>query len=305
MISFNMMDPLMKALRAANQSKVGQTELSEEDLKKERASVELASKLATPPVGISAKPFTVGNISAEWISPDYAHDTQHVILYNHGGGYTSGGLGYARILAAKLALHTGIEVLSYEYRLAPENPYPAAFEDGMVMWDYLMHQGYGASNVIMAGDSAGGNLTLELTLALKEQNRKLPKALVLFSPWTDMTATSESYSIHASDDPILTYDYIITVRNAYVGADADFTDPHLSPLFADLKGFPPTLIQVGTNEVLLDDSIKLHDKLKQEGCSAIIQEYPDGWHVFQQMPLPMSVQAVRDAAKYIHSIIYH
>ena len=303
-MNFNKMDPLMKALRAANQRKVGQTELTTEDLKRERHSLELAGKVATPPIGVSSEEFSIGDIKAEWIRPDFAHETRHVILDSHGGGYTSGALGYARILGAKLALHAGVEVLSYEYRLAPEHPYPAAFEDAMQVWDYLMLQGYGANQVILAGDSAGGNLTLEILLALKEQERKLPRAAVLFSPWTDMTATSESYQTRRENDPILTYDYIITVRNAFAPADSDFSDAKYSPLFGDLSGFPPILIQVGENEILYDDSKKLYEKLIKENSPVTFQSFPDGWHVFQQMPLPMSAQAIKDAAAFIQKELY-
>lgn len=299
------MDPFLKALRAANQRRMGQTQLTDEDLKKERSSLELASHLATPIIGVSTEACSIGSLRAEWIRPDFAHEKKHIILYSHGGGYTSGALGYARILGAKLALYSGIEVLSYEYRLAPEHPYPAAFEDILQVWDFLMLQGYGADDVIVAGDSAGGNLTLELMLQLKAQERKRPCAAVLFSPWTDMTATADSYQSQKEEDPILTYDYIITVRNAYAPApDTDFSDYKYSPLFGDLSDFPPTLIQVGEKEILYDDSKRLYDKLIKQGCTATLQSFPDGWHVFQQMPFPLSVQAMKDAGDYIQKVIH-
>lgn len=299
------MDPFIKALHAANQRRTGQTQLTDEDLQKERSSLEIAGRLATPVIGVSTEAFSIGSLHAEWIRPEFAHDTKHVILYSHGGGYTSGALGYARILGAKLALHSGIEVLSYEYRLAPEHPYPAAFEDIQQVWDFLMLQGYGADNVVVAGDSAGGNLTLELLLHLKTQQRKLPCAAVLFSPWTDMTATADSYQARKEEDPILTYDYIITVRNAYVPSpDTDFSDYKYSPLFGDLSDFPPTLIQVGEKEILYDDSTRLYDKLIKHGCPATLQSFPDGWHVFQQTPLPLAVKAMKDAGTYIQKVIH-
>lgn len=296
-------DPFMKALKAMNQISSGQTSLSEEDLKRQRSSMELASHLATPPLGITSEKFSVGSISAEWIRPDFAHDPTHVILYCHGGGYTCGGLSYAGILASKLALHTGMDVLSFAYRLAPENPYPAAFEDGLTMWNHLMYQGFGASQVFLAGDSAGGNMALVMTQTLLEQKRQTPRALLLFSPWTDMTVTADSYQEHKEDDPILSYDYIISVRNAYAG-DADVSDPQFSPLFGEFHDFPPTLIQVGEYEILQDDSTRLAEKIEQANGRVTIQTYEGGWHVFQQMPIPMASQAMKDVGEYVQAIRY-
>lgn len=304
-LNLNLNDPFLKALKAVNQSSSGQTTLTEEDLKRQRSSMERASRLATPPIGVSTEQFMIDHIPAEWNRPDFAHNTSTIILYCHGGGYTCGGLGYARILASKLALHTGLDVLSFEYRLAPEHPYPAAFEDGMSLWNYLMQLGYGASNVILAGDSAGGNLALSIALQLKREERMLPKALLLFSPWTDMTAISDSYQTYKDLDPILSYDYIISVRNAYASEDADFSKDIYSPLFADFTGFPPTFIQVGENEILQDDSNKLGDKLEKCGCSVQLKVYEGGWHVFQQMPVPSAVRAMNDVGDYVQNLLYH
>jgi acetyl esterase/lipase len=294
----------MKALKAMNQISAGQTSLTAEDLKRQRNAMEKASRLATPAMGVTAEKLSVSGIPAEWIRPDFTHNTKSIILYCHGGGYTCGELSYARILAAKLALHTGLDVLSFAYRLAPEHPYPAPFEDGMAVWDFLMHQGYGAYQVLLAGDSAGGNLALTMTQHLASEGRKLPRTLLLFSPWTDMTAISESYQLHKKDDPILSYDYIISVRNAYAGAEADFSKPEYSPLYGNLANFPPTLIQVGEHEILQDDSNKLAAKLQQAGCQVCLQKYEDGWHVFQQMPVPLASQAMKAVGEYVQNILY-
>lgn len=304
MAKINAVDPLMKALKAVNQISQGKDFLSEDDLKKQRTSMELASKLATPPLGVSSEKITIGDINAEWHRPDFVHNTKHVILYCHGGGYTCGRLGYAGIIAAKLALHTGLEVLAFEYRLAPEHPYPAAFEDALFVWDDLMQKGYGASNVLLAGDSAGGNLALTLTQHLKETERFLPKALLLFSPWTDMTATAKSYQTHAKDDPILSYDYIISTRNAYVDPTEDLSQAKYSPLFGDFASFPPTLIQVGKNEILLDDSTSLAAKLKKEDVFVTLEKYDKGWHVFQQMPIPMAIKAMKSVGDFVNKVLY-
>ena len=165
--------PMMRAIKAVH-SISDHTSTTPEDLERQRAGQELFARLVTPSIGIRNDSLTVGTIPAEWVSLEHGHDRRHAVLYCHGGGYTCGQLGYARILASKLALATGFDVLSFEYRLAPEHPFPAAIEDALAVWDYLMYMGYGARDVIVAGDSAGGNLALELALKLKEQGRAQP-----------------------------------------------------------------------------------------------------------------------------------
>lgn len=202
-----------------------------------------------------------------------------------------------------LALAAGFDVLSFEYRLAPEHPFPAAIEDAVAMWDYLMYMGYGARDVIVAGDSAGGNLALELALKLKEQGRAQPRGLVLFSPWTDMTASGKSYRTCKTLDPMLTMEYIAAVREAYTGPDADWSRPCYSPLFADLRGLPPTLVQVGTNEILKSDSERLVENLQKAGVYAQLEVYPECWHVFQQMPIRRAAVAMESAGRFVQRII--
>ena len=241
--------PMMRAIKAVH-SVTGSTSTLPEDLERQRAAQELFGRLVTPAFGIRSDGLTVGGIPAEWVSLEHGHDRRHAVLYCHGGGYTCGQLGYARILASKLAFCTGFDVLSFEYRLAPEHRYPAALEDALALWDYLMYMGYGARDVVVAGDSAGGNLALELCLKLKAQGRAQPRGLLLFSPWTDMTASGKSYRACRDLDPMLTREYVEAVREAYTGPDADWAEPCYSPLFADLRGLPPALIQVGPNELL-------------------------------------------------------
>ena len=141
-----------------------------------------------------------------------------------------------------------MDVLSFDYRLAPEHPYPAATEDAMKAWDYLMLLGYGARDVIVAGDSAGGNLALSLVFKLKEQQRLLPRGLVLMSPWTDLTSSGDSHRTKAELDPVLDADYLERMITNYA-PERDLEDPYISPLFGDFEGFPPVYIQAGDNEV--------------------------------------------------------
>lgn len=292
----------MKAMKAAHNVVGNSGTLIPEELEKRRHSEEVVSRLATPSSGVSFEKFNIGDIEAQWAYPKHAHPKKPIILYCHGGGFSCGGLGYAGVLAGKMAIHTGLSVLSYAYRLTPENPYPAAIEDTILVWDYLMLLGYGAGDVIVAGDSAGGNLALELTLSLKEQGRMLPKALILMSPWTDMTATASSYKKYKDVDPILTYDYIMVVRKAYLQDDEDYANPKYSPLFADLTGFPPTMIQVGSNEILRSDSEHLSKALHKAQCRAVLEIYKGGWHVFQQTPTIKAAKALDDMKKFIDEI---
>ena len=214
--------PMMRAIKAVH-SISDHTSTTPEDLEHQRAAQELFGRLVTPSIGIRNDSLTVGSIPAEWVSLEHGHDRHHAVLYCHGGGYTCGQLGYARILASKLALATGFDVLSFEYRLAPEHPFPAAIEDAVAMWDYLMYMGYGARDVIIAGDSAGGNLALELALKLKEQGRAQPRGLLLFSPWTDMTASGNARRELWVDGSSVRHKY--TVQNADgTTSDAEYSE---------------------------------------------------------------------------------
>lgn len=269
-----------------------------EDLKRQRLGQETLDRLLTPPIGFSWEPFEIEGIPAAWVRPEGGHDRSKMILYCHGGGYTSGTLGYARLLASRMALATGYEVLAFQYRLAPEHPYPEALEDARLVWEYLMFLGWGAREIILAGDSAGGNLALELALNLRDADRMLPWRLVLFSPWTDMTASGESYEACRDRDPLLTREYIEAVREAYAPG-ADWAQAAYSPLFADLRGLPPTLIQVGGREILRDDSTRLHQNLQAAGVPAVLQTWPEMWHVFQMFPLKAAGEAMDQMARYL------
>lgn len=283
-------DAMMAALKTVH-SAASPDSMDQDDLNRQRKGQEVLGRLMSPPIGFSWEPFTRDGMPMAWVRPERGHDRSHVILYCHGGGYTSGNLGYARVLAAKMAGATGCEVLAFQYRLAPEHPYPAALEDAMAAWDYLMYQGWGAGQVILAGDSAGGNLALELTLSLKEDGRLLPGRLVLFSPWTDMTASGDSYRQRAELDPMLTQRYIYAVRGAYAPG-ADYRQAQFSPVFGDLAGLPPTLIQVGEREILYSDAQGLHRALIAARVPSVMQSWPDMWHVFQMFPLKAAGEAM-------------
>lgn len=298
----NLNNSLMKALRAVN-SLSGKS-ADDADLKSHRKTLERSGRLAAPKGNVTIKRFKVGNIPCELIKPDFAHNPQYAIIYAHGGGYISGGLYFARILAAKMAIATGFTTFSFDYRLAPEYPYPAALEDGMAIWDFLTKNKYTPDHVILAGDSAGGNMVLRMSQNLLAEGKPLPRCLLLFSPWTDMSADSGSYEEMKSLDPVLTKKYITDAANAYISGEGDPSDPRFSPLFGELTGLPPVYIMAGRNEILLDDSIRLRDEILKAGGKAELDIEEDGWHVYQQMPVPMAKRAMKRLSDYVCSEIY-
>ena len=200
------------------------------EIRRHRKRAELASRLATPKGETDRRRFRIGTIRCEEVKPVDSFKDDYVILYCHGGGYISGGLDYAGILAVKLAMATGFKVYSFAYRLAPEHPYPAAAEDVNAVWDYLTENIAEADHVLLAGDSAGGNMALCLTQRLLKEGKPAPRELLLFSPWTDMTGTAESYETNKDIDPILTKEFVMNSVRAYIG-DKDPADAAFSPLF--------------------------------------------------------------------------
>lgn len=271
------------------------------DIEKHRHSQDQVGALFGNAKDIQIREFQIKDREAEWVSVTRAHMKKHVILYCHGGGYSTGSRLYARTLTTKLAETTSMDVLAFDYRLAPEHPYPAACEDAMKAWDYLMLLGYGARDVIVAGDSAGGNLALSLVLKLKEEQRLLPRGLVLLSPWTDLTASGKTHTTRALVDPVLDADYLRKMTENYA-AGRELTDPLISPLFGDFEGFPPTYIQVGDNEMLLSDSTMLHKKLVAANVSAKIDVFKGMWHVFQMSPFKTAGEAMEKNAEFIYDI---
>ena len=271
------------------------------DIEKHRHSQDQVGALLGNSRDILLREVKIQDMDGEWVCVNRAHMKKYVILYCHGGGYSTGSHIYARTLTTKLAGSTSMDVLSFDYRLAPENPYPAATEDAMKAWDYLMLLGYGARDVIIAGDSAGGNLALSLVLRLKEQERLLPRGLVLMSPWTDLTSSGETHETKAEVDPVLDAEYLKRMITNYAEG-CELSDPYISPLFGDFSGFPPVYIQAGDNEILLSDSEMLHKKLIQANVSVKLDVFKGMWHVFQMSPLKTSHDAMEKNAEFIFDI---
>lgn len=271
------------------------------DIEKHRHSQDQIGAIMSNTKVLHYHEIDIDGIYSEWVSVNRAHMKKYVILHCHGGGYSTGSSMYARTLTSKLATSTSMDVLCFDYRLAPEHPYPAAAEDAMKVWNYLMLLGYGARDIILTGDSAGGNLALSLVLKLKEEGRQLPRGLVLMSPWTDLTSSGESFETKAELDPVLSREYIDRMVKAYAEGQ-ELTNPLVSPLFGDFTGFPPTYIQVGENEILLSDSVRLKKAFMETDAVMKLDIYPGMWHVFQMSPVKAAKDAMDKIAAFVYSI---
>ena len=235
---------------------------------------------------------------AEWVIPP-EEDPEKVIFYTHGGGYGMGDLISSRALIAPIAKKTGIRVFSFEYRLAPEHPFPAAFDDAKEAYEYVLGQGYSPGNIIAFGESAGGGLAVSNILRLIAEGKEAPQCLVTISPWSDLTATGQTYFLNEDKDPLLRGKYLKRLADSYVGDDSPL-NPYISPAFASYDDrFPPTLIQAGSDEVLLDDSKLLYNAMKDGGDDVDIEIYPKMWHVFHIWQIEESDKAITAIDEFI------
>jgi monoterpene epsilon-lactone hydrolase len=234
-----------------------------------------------------------GSVPAHWIAGPGARGDR-VVLFLHGGGFQIGSARSHRELIAAISAESGVRALGVDYRRAPEHPYPAALEDVLTAYEWLIEQGIEPEQIAVAGDSAGGNLALAALLSLRDRNRPLPAGAVLMSPWTDLAATGESYETRAASDPLNNRSMLLAVARNYLGASGDPRDPLASPLYADLSGLPPLLIQVGDREVVLDDARMFADKARAAGVTVDLEVWDEMIHVFQLFPseLPEARRAI-------------
>jgi acetyl esterase/lipase len=240
------------------------------------------------------------NIKAEWISTGES-EPDRVLFYLHGGGYFLGSARTYRNFVTALAKATRRQAVALDYRLAPEHPFPAALEDALAAYRWLVNTKHiRPEQIVMAGDSAGGGLVLATLIALRDAGEALPAAAVLMSPWTDHNFTGASLVSRAKADPILT-PKSLRVHSQYYRGQADPATPLISPLYADLRGLPPLLIQVGSDEILLDDATRLAERAKEAGVSVELQVGEEMWHVWQVFvaQLPEAQQAVAQIRDFI------
>lgn len=214
--------------------------------------------------------------AAAWVIPKDER-RQGVILYLHGGGYACGDLEYAKGYGSTLAVRCGIRVFSPAYRLAPESPFPAALEDALESYQYLLKKGYDSRQIALCGESAGGGLIYALCLKLKEENLPLPGGLIAMSPWTDLTSSGESYETNRDVDPNMTVEQLQFYTRCYT---TDPKNPLASPIFGNLEGLPPSLIFVGGDEIMLSDAADMHKNLLAAGCKSRLVVAPERWHAY-------------------------
>jgi acetyl esterase/lipase len=241
----------------------------------------------------------------ELLEPKENARNDKIILQLHGGGYIGAMRNAYRMFAGLyIEVSKGMSVLTPNYRVAPENPYPAALRDAYVSYCYLLEQGWFSDQIILAGDSAGGGLAMALCHYLKDQKKQLPCGIIAMSPWTDLTASGESYETNYERDPLFgkTRDSLIYNRD-YIG-DNDPMNAYISPLFGDFREFPPMLIQVGSYEMLLSDSVSVAAKAREQGVKVRLSVYDGMFHIFQMAAtlLPESRRAWVEIGKFIHAL---
>ena len=255
------------------------------------------------PRGICLQTVAADGVPADWLEPDNAVPGR-VILYLHGGAYVIGSPTTHRGLAGRIAHVSQARLLLIDYRLAPEHPFPAALDDSLSSYRWLLAKGYSPEHIAIGGDSAGGGLTLATALSLRDNLEKTPAALFLLSPWTDLTFSGESIRTRSDRDPLLKFGDDISFVNTFANG-YPLTHPYISPLFADLHGLPPIFIQVGTEEILYDDSARLEQKARLAGLDVSMETWPGMWHVFQGFApyVPESKQAIERIGEFIRGRI--
>ncbi|MFP4475520.1 MAG: alpha/beta hydrolase [Desulfatibacillaceae bacterium] len=267
-----------------------------------RRALDLASRLAIPPRGTRYRKVIANGVPCEWIAgPGVSMESGAVILYLHGGGFCSGSPATHRQMIAGISGASGARALAVDYRLAPEHPYPAANEDCMAAWDWLLAEGVPPEKIVVGGDSAGGALTLMLLLELKARGGDMPAGAFCLSPLTDAAHfDGESYRTRSHCDPWLGPDVAPHHSRRYI-PDMDNPPAIVSPVRADLSGLPPLYIQVGDDEVLLSDSTRLAERAAAAGTRVRIEVWEKMWHVFQSFAviLPEAREAIRRLGTFV------
>jgi monoterpene epsilon-lactone hydrolase len=268
-------------------------------VEEQRAAMDGFRELATLPTDVEVVEVDAGGVRAEWITPHRA-DTDRVLMYVHGGGYVIGSMETHTRLVGHLAKSAGCRALNLDYRLAPEHPHPAAVEDGVAAYRWLLDRGTESANIVIGGDSAGGGLTVAIALKLRDEGLPQPAGLVPISPWIDLEATGASMESKAEVDLLVDRDSLKLMTDMFL-AGQDANDPLAAPLHADLTGLAPMYIQVGGDETLLDDSTRLAANAATAGLDVRLDCFPEMQHVFQMAVgnVPEADDAVARAASWM------
>ncbi|MBN1654781.1 MAG: alpha/beta hydrolase [Deltaproteobacteria bacterium] len=265
-----------------------------------REGMNAQAALIEPPQGCIFEPVDAGGVPCVWVKAAETKEA-YTIIYLHGGGYILGSHQTHRGLLGSLSQRSGIRVLAVDYRLAPENPYPAALEDAITVYRWLLEQKLSPAHIAIGGDSAGGGLTLATLLKLKTRGESLPAVAFCLSPWVDLECTGETIETKKEHDPLVTKELLCLFAALYAG-QASMRTPFISPLYGDLTGLPPTLIVVGTAELLLSDSQRMADALKRAGVSCTLLQWDEMFHVFPLSTfLPESKKALEKLAVFLSS----
>jgi epsilon-lactone hydrolase len=291
-----MASPELQRIVDMLKSRTARDELS---IVQSRAAIEAGGALFAPEQGTASEAADANGVPGEWITGPGAGQ-EATIFYLHGGGYSIGSINSHRGLISRLSKASGARAFAIDYRLAPENPYPAGLEDALTAYRWLMAQGIDPRSTVMAGDSAGGGLALSALVSLRDAGDPLPAATVLLSPWTDLQGTGDSMKTRAEVDPMINVDPAEKTARLYAG-DIPLGDPRVSPINADLTGLPPVLIQVGDYEVLLDDSTRLAERAKAAGVEVTLEVWDEMIHVFQFFApmVPEATQAIEKIGAFI------
>jgi len=268
-------------------------------IEEQRAQMEVNLTQFQLPTDVRCEPVDAGGVPAEWITTPGAV-AERVICYLHGGGYVLGSINTHRELASRLSRAASARVLILDYRLAPENLFPAAVDDSRAAYRWLLSVGVDPARLVIAGESAGGGLTVATLVALRYAGEPLPAAGICLSPWVDLECLGESIVTKAEIDPVVNKDHILMLSKAYL-EDTDPCTPLASPLYADLTGLPPLLIQVGTAECLFDDAMRLADRARAAGVDVTLEPWDDMihmWHMFAAI-LPEGRQAIDRIGEFI------
>lgn len=252
------------------------------------------------PAGVTRKAISADGVACEWVIPENSPEDQ-VLLYLHGGGFVFGLTPPHLAMVAYLAQKMGIRALMVDYRLAPDHPFPAALDDCVTTYRWLLKQGVPAQKLVVAGDSAGGNLTITTMMKLRSDGDPLPAAAACLSPvatFADSVSRPDGFN-----DPVLPPKVMKFYNHSYV-ADNDPRNPLISPLFGDWQGLPPLLIHVGEDEILCDDAVRVEALAKAAGVEVRLEIYPRMWHVWQIHPaLPQTTQSLDDIAQFFAAVI--
>lgn len=281
---------------------IRRTHVATADVHKIRKRLDFIGRFLMRAFGVRVERTTVAGLYAEWLRPKGA-PADKVLLYLHGGAYLIGSCRSHGQMVSHIARSAGVNALVPEYRLAPEHKFPAAIEDCVAVYKELLASGIRPENIVIAGDSAGGGLTVATLLSLRDAGDPLPAAAVLLSPFLDVTSSGESAQTRADQDPwFRVSDMEVVIRN-YCQTD-ELRNPLVSPVFANVEGLPPMLIQVGDDEILLSDSTRIADKLKAAGSKVELEIWPGMWHVFQLFigKMPEARVAINKIAAYLRDV---